>query len=76
VIRDGHPAGVGRDRGDRASRQRGEFDPALPAQAAAVVTAVYFDTLSRWLVPPEAPFDLPTALAARLDLVIAGLARR
>ncbi len=57
-------------------QQRGELNPATPVPAAAeVITAVYFDTLSRWLVPAEIPWDLSTALATKLDLVLTGLAR-
>ncbi|TDP97353.1 TetR/AcrR family transcriptional regulator [Labedaea rhizosphaerae] len=55
----------------------GEFAADLDARAAAeVVTAVYFDTLTRWLVDGPPPFDLGAALAARLDLVLTGLATR
>lgn len=61
----------------RHGQQAGEFDPAADAaQAAEVLTAVYFDTLTRWLTRAGAPFDLPSALAAKLDLVLAGLAAR
>jgi AcrR family transcriptional regulator len=61
------------DRGQR----RGEFDPGVPPSTAAeVITAVYFDTLTRWLTGGDRPFDLATALSDRLDVVLAGLARR
>jgi AcrR family transcriptional regulator len=55
-------------------RDRGEFDPdADPSLAAEVLTAVYFDTLSRWLTEGDPPFDLRNMLAAKLDLVLTGL---
>ncbi len=38
-----------------------------------MLTAVYFDTLSRWLTEAELPFDLSGVLAGKLDLVLAGL---
>ncbi len=58
-------------------QQAGEFNLAADAaQAAEVLTAVYFDTLTRWLTQADAPFDLPAVLAAKLDLVLAGLAAR
>ena len=44
-----------------------------PSLAAEVLTAVYFDTLSRWLTEAEPPFDLSGGLADKLDLVLAGL---
>jgi AcrR family transcriptional regulator len=47
-----------------------------PAEAAEVITAVYFDTLTRWLVAPEPEFDLSAALRRRLDLVLTGLNTR
>jgi TetR/AcrR family transcriptional regulator, cholesterol catabolism regulator len=55
----------------------GEFTGDLDATAAAeVVTAIYFDTLARWLADGPPPFGLGDALAAKLDLVMAGLATR
>jgi AcrR family transcriptional regulator len=61
----------------RRGQQRGEFNPAAdPSEAAEVLTAVYFDTLTRWLTQADAPFDLEKALISKLDLVLAGLARR
>jgi AcrR family transcriptional regulator len=55
-------------------RDRGEFNPGLnPSLAAEVLTAAYFDTLSRWLAEAEPPFDLSSMLADKLDLVITGL---
>jgi hypothetical protein len=42
--------------------------------AAEIVAAVYFDTLSRWLIDDEPGFDLRQALNARLDLLLSGLA--
>jgi AcrR family transcriptional regulator len=60
----------------RRGQEHGEFDPAAdPSLAAEVLTAVYFDTLSRWLTPADSPFDLAAVLAAKLDLVLTGLAR-
>jgi hypothetical protein len=60
----------------RRGQERDEFDPAVdPSLAAEVLTAVYFDTLSRWLAPAAVPFDLAAALAAKLDLILAGLAK-
>lgn len=59
----------------RAGQAHGELRPSADAQVAAeVLTAVYFDTLSRWLTDGEAPFDLARSLAMRLDLVLDGLA--
>jgi AcrR family transcriptional regulator len=56
-------------------QDRGEFDPGTnPSVAAEVLTAIYFDTLSRWLTEADPPFDLPAVLADKLDLVLAGLA--
>ncbi len=56
-------------------QDQGEFNPyADPSLAAEVLTAVYFDTLSRWLTEAEPPFDLSGGLADKLDLVLAGLA--
>jgi AcrR family transcriptional regulator len=58
-------------------QDRGEFDPGMkPSRAAEVLTAVYFDTLSRWLTDADPPFDLQAALADKLDLVLAGLTTR
>jgi AcrR family transcriptional regulator len=58
-------------------RDRGEFNPGLnPYLAAEVLTAVYFDTLGRWLAEAEPPFDLSGMLADKLDLVMTGLAVR
>jgi TetR/AcrR family transcriptional regulator, cholesterol catabolism regulator len=55
-------------------QDQGEFNPyADPSLAAEVLTAVYFDTLSRWLTEAEPPFDLSGGLADKLDLVLAGL---
>ena len=52
----------------------GELAPDMDSSAAAeVLTAIYFDTLSRWLVEPDPPFDLQAALQRKLDLVLAGL---
>jgi hypothetical protein len=42
--------------------------------AAEIVAAVYFDTLSRWLIDEEPGFDLRRELSARLDLLLNGLA--
>src|ERR1039457_3169359 len=56
-------------------QDHGEFNPsANPSLAAEVLTAVYFDTLSRWLTEAEPPFDLSGVLADKLELVLAGLA--
>jgi hypothetical protein len=41
-----------------------------------VLTAVYFDTLTRWLTQDGAPYDLSSALAGKLDLVLTGLTAR
>jgi AcrR family transcriptional regulator len=59
----------------RDGQQHGEFtgDPD-PTLAAQVLAAVYFDTLSRWLTDTDPPFDLSSTLAAKLDLVLTGLA--
>ena len=55
-------------------QQRGELNlDTDPSAAAEVLTAVYFDTLSRWLAEPDPPFDLQAALQRKLDLVLAGL---
>src|ERR1017187_6071010 len=54
-------------------QDQGEFNPyADPSLAAEVLTAVYFDTLSRWLTEAEPPFDLSGGLAAKLDWVLPG----
>jgi hypothetical protein len=61
----------------RCGQDRGEFDPgADPSLAAGVVTAIYFDTLTRWLTEPGPRSGLGPGLAAKLDLVLAGLAVR
>jgi AcrR family transcriptional regulator len=61
----------------RRGQAHGEFNPAAdPSQAAEVLTAVYFDTLTRWLTQDGAPHDLSSALAGKLDLVLTGLAAR
>ncbi len=58
----------------RRGQDRGEFDAAAdPLTVAEVLTAIYFDTLSRWLTERDPPFDLAGALAAKLDLLLAGL---
>lgn len=55
-------------------QHRGELAPDTdPSAATEVLTAVYFDTLSRWLVDPDPPFDLQAALQRKLDLVLTGL---
>ena len=41
-----------------------------------MLTAVYFDTLTRWLTQAGAPDDLPSVLTVKLDLVLTGLAAR
>ncbi|MGI8713143.1 MAG: DUF2630 family protein [Solirubrobacteraceae bacterium] len=59
----------------RRGQARGELDPdASPSRAAEVLTAIYADTLSRWLTEGAPPFDLSAALAEKLDLVLTGLA--
>jgi len=59
----------------RRGQARGVFDPAAdPSAPAEVLTAVYFDTLTRWLTQAGAPCDLPSVLAGKLDLVLTGLA--
>ena len=59
----------------RRGQQHGEFDTrADPAQAAEVLTAVYFDTLTRWLTEPGPPSGLAPVLASKLDLMLDGLA--
>jgi AcrR family transcriptional regulator len=58
-------------------QDRRELDAgADPSLAAEVLTAVYFDTLSRWLTDADPPFDLAAVLADKLDLVLTGLALR
>jgi AcrR family transcriptional regulator len=58
-------------------QERGEFSSAAdPRVAAEILTSVYFGTVSRWLIDGPPPFDLAQALAARLDLVLAGLQTR
>jgi AcrR family transcriptional regulator len=55
-------------------KELGEFSPAADsAVAAEILTSVYFGTVSRWLIDGPPPFDLASALAERLDLVLAGL---
>ena len=59
----------------RQGRLRGEIaGTADPQVAAEMVAAVYFDTLSRWLVEQEPGFDLREELNSRLDLLLNGLA--
>jgi len=59
----------------REGRKRGEIARSVDPQVAAeIVAAVYFDTLSRWLIDDEPSFDLRQALNARLDLLLSGLA--
>jgi AcrR family transcriptional regulator len=61
----------------RRGQSRGEFDPgAEPALVAEVLAAIYSDTLGRWLIPAERPFDLAKLLAVKLDLVLQGLVAR
>lgn len=58
----------------RRGQYRDEFNPSLdPSIVAEVLTAVYFDTLSRWLTGTDPPFDLSDALAGKLDIVLEGL---
>jgi hypothetical protein len=72
-ITGGDPVNIRVVHGSPHARQ-GEFNPyADPSLAAEVLTAVYFDTLSRWLTEAEPPFDLSGGLADKLDLVLAGL---
>lgn len=57
----------------RRGQERGELAAdADPGLAAQVVTALYTDTLRRWLLS-EPPFDLAKALASKLDIVLSGL---
>lgn len=59
----------------RDGRARGEFISDVdPDRAAEVLTAIYFDTLSRWLSEEPPSFDLAAVLSAKLDLVLRGLA--
>jgi AcrR family transcriptional regulator len=59
----------------REGRKRGEIAGSVDPQVAAeIVAAIYFDTLSRWLVDDEPAFDLRQALNTRLDLLLNGLA--
>lgn len=59
----------------RAGQRTGEISgSADPQVAAELFAAVYFHTLSRWLVSDEPGFDLHQALNARLDLLLNGLA--
>jgi AcrR family transcriptional regulator len=52
----------------------GEFAPtADPRTAAEILTAIYSDTLTRWLTPGPPPFDLATTLTTKVDLLITGL---
>jgi hypothetical protein len=58
-------------------QDRGEFGPgADAAQMAEALTALYFDTLIRWLTEADPPFDLQAVLTAKLDLLLAGPAVR
>ncbi|MDT8914469.1 TetR/AcrR family transcriptional regulator [Amycolatopsis sp. PS_44_ISF1] len=55
-------------------QERGELRADLPPRTVAeVVTAIYGDTLRRWLTGGPPPFDLAAALAERLDLLMDGL---
>lgn len=59
----------------RSGRERGEIARSVDPQVAAeIVAAVYFDTLSRWLIDQEPGFDLHKELNSRLDLLLNGLA--
>ena len=61
----------------RSGRDSGEFaDTPAPEVVAEVITAVYSDTLSRWLPGDTRPFDLADALAERLNLLLDGLRAR
>ncbi|WP_218156845.1 TetR/AcrR family transcriptional regulator [Amycolatopsis saalfeldensis] len=58
----------------RQGQERGELKAGLPPRTVAeVVTAIYGDTLRRWLAGDAPPFDLAGALAERLDLLLDGL---
>lgn len=60
----------------REGQRTGEIDrSADPQVAAELVAAVYFDTLSRWLISDEPGYDLRQALNDRLDLLMNGLGR-
>ena len=55
-------------------QERSEFKPTVnPSLTAEVLTAIYFDTLSRWLLEAERPFKLEDVLANKLDMVFGGL---
>lgn len=57
-------------------RSTGELDADTPATTIGeLLTAVYFDTLSRWL-DAEDPADLTTTLLERIDLVLRGVRHR
>jgi AcrR family transcriptional regulator len=59
----------------RDGRGRGEIAASADPQAAAeIIAAVYFDTVSRWLIAQEPAFDLRQELSSRLDLLLTGLA--
>jgi AcrR family transcriptional regulator len=59
----------------REGRERGEITGSTDPQVAAeIVAAIYFDTLSRWLIEEEPGFDLRQELNSRLDLLMNGLA--
>jgi AcrR family transcriptional regulator len=59
----------------RRGQGYGDFDRSIdPLHAAEVLTAVYADTVHRWLADVDSRFDLATALADKLDLVLIGLA--
>jgi AcrR family transcriptional regulator len=61
----------------REGRERGEIAGWVDPQVAAeIVAAVYFDTLSRWLIDEEPGFDLRQQLNSRVDLLLDGLAAR
>lgn len=59
----------------REGQAAAEIDRSADPQAAAeLFAAVYFDTLSRWLVGSVADGDLRQALNDRLDLLLNGIA--
>jgi hypothetical protein len=61
----------------RQGQERGELRSQLPPRTVAeVVTAIYGDTLRRWLTDGAPPFDLAAALGERLDLLLDGLTAR
>ena len=61
----------------REGRERGEITGSTDPQVAAeIIAAIYFDTLSRWLIEEEPGFDLRQELNSRLDLLLNGLADR